>query len=132
MPLLDLFWTTLMIFAWILWFMLLFRVYGDLFARQDIGGWAKTGWVVFTLFMPFLGVFVYLIAQGRGMAERAMQAMEHQRAANDAYIRSVAVDAEAEQMAKARGLLQSGAITPEEYERMVPSQRTVPASSAHT
>ena len=127
MPLLDLFWTTLIIFAWVLWFMLLFRVYGDLFTRQDIGGWAKTGWVVLTLVMPFLGVFVYLIAQGRGMAERAMQALEQQRAVSDAYIRSVAADAEAEQMAKARGLLQSGAVTPEEYERMVPSQRVVPS-----
>ncbi len=130
MPLLDLFWTTLFIFAWVLWFMLLFRVYGDLFARQDIGGWAKTGWVVLTLVLPFFGVFVYLISQGRGMAERAVAALEHQRAASDAYIRSVAADAESEQMAKARGLLQSGAITPEEYERMVPSQRSAPASSA--
>ena len=129
MPLLDLFWTMLMIFCWILWFMLLFRVYGDLFARKDIGGWAKTGWVVFTLLLPFLGVFVYLLSQGRGMAERTVHALDQQRAASDAYIRSVALDAEAQQTAKARELLQSGAITAEEYERMVPSQRTTPASS---
>ena len=90
MPLLDLFWTTLLIFGWVLWFMLLFRVYGDLFSRSDIGGWAKAGWVVFTLFLPFLGVFVYLIAQGRGMGERALGRMQEQRAASDAYIRSVA------------------------------------------
>ena len=121
MPLLDLFWTTLMIFAWILWFMLLFRVYGDLFARQDIGGWGKTGWVVLTLLMPFLGVFIYLISQGRAMAERSARAVERQHAAADAYIRSVAADAEAEQSAKARSLLQSGAITPEEFERMTPA-----------
>ena len=97
MPLLDIFWTTLVIFCWVLWFMLLFRVYGDLFTRQDIGGWAKTGWVVLTLFMPFLGVFLYLILQGRGMAERAARAVDHQRAASDAYIRSVAADARMEQ-----------------------------------
>jgi hypothetical protein len=121
MPLFDIFWTTLEIFLWVLWFMLLFRVYGDLFSRQDIGGWAKTGWVVLTLFMPFLGVFIYLISQGRGMAERAARAVDHQRAASDAYIRSVAADAEAEQSAKARSLLQSGAITPEEFERMTPA-----------
>lgn len=121
MPLLDLFWTTLIIFSWVLWFMLLFRVYGDLFTRQDLGGWAKAGWVVLTLLMPFLGVFIYLISQGRAMSERATAAVERQRAASDAYIRSVAADAEAEQLAKARGLLQSGAITPEEYQRMVPS-----------
>jgi hypothetical protein len=123
MPLLDLFWTTLVIFGWVLWFMLLFRVYGDLFSRPDIGGWAKTAWVVFTLVVPFLGVFVYLISQGRGMAERALGAVERQRAETDAYIRTVAGDAETEQLAKARGLLQSGAITPEEYQRMVPAQR---------
>ena len=123
MPLFDVFWTTLMIFCWIAWFMLLFRVYGDEFTRDDIGGWAKTGWVVLTLFMPFLGVFIYLIAQGRGMAERAMARAERQRAAGDAYIRSVAAGAETEQMAKARDLLQSGAITPEEYQRMVPAPR---------
>jgi hypothetical protein len=121
MPLLDLFWTILIIFSWVLWFMLLFRVYGDLFSRSDIGGWAKAGWVVLTLVLPFLGVFIYLISQGRGMAERSVRAVERQRAATDSYIRSVAADAEAEQLAKARGLLQSGAITPEEFERMAPS-----------
>jgi hypothetical protein len=122
MPLFDIFWTTLEIFLWVLWFMLLFRVYGDLFSRQDIGGWAKTGWVVLTLFMPFLGVFIYLISQGRGMAERAARAVDHQRAASDAYIRSVAADAEAERNAKARSLLQSGAITPEEFEQLTPAE----------
>jgi len=121
MPLLDLFWTTLVIFCWVLWFMLLFRVYGDLFSRPDMSGWAKTAWVVFTLFLPFLGVFVYLISQGRSMAERSARAAERQRAATDAYIRSVAADAEEEQLAKARSLLQSGAITSEEFQRMVPA-----------
>ena len=130
MPLLDLFWTTLIIFAWVLWFMLLFRVYGDLFTRRDIGGWAKTGWVLFTLVMPFLGVFVYLIAQGRGMAERAMAAVEQQRAASDAYIRSVAAGAQTDQLAKARDLLASGAITQAEFERMVPAEGTVPSPRA--
>jgi hypothetical protein len=117
---LDLFWTTLIIFCWVAWFMLLFRVYGDLFARDDIGGWAKTGWVVFTLLVPFLGVFVYLITQGRRMAERTVRAAERQRAATDDYIRTVAAQAEAERQAKARDLVQSGAITPEEYQRLAP------------
>jgi hypothetical protein len=121
MPLLDLFWTTLLIFGWVLWFMLLFRVYGDLFSRSDIGGWAKTGWVVLTLVLPFLGVFVYLISQGRAMGERAVQRAQQQRAASDAYIRSVAAESEDAQLVKARGLLQSGAITPEEFQRMVPA-----------
>jgi hypothetical protein len=120
MPLLDVFWTTLLIFAWVMWFMLLFRVYGDLFSRSDIGGGAKFGWVVFTLFLPFLGVFVYLITQGRGMADRTVEGIARQRAAADAHIRAVATEAQAEQIAKARGLLESGAITREEYDRMVP------------
>jgi hypothetical protein len=120
MPLLDLFWTMFLFFCWILWFWLLFRVYADLFSRRDIGGWAKTGWVLFTILLPFLGVFVYLITQGRSMAERTELAVERQRATTDAYIRSVAADANSVQSAKARDLLDSGAITPDEYDRMVP------------
>jgi Phospholipase_D-nuclease N-terminal len=120
MPLLDLFWTMFLFFCWILWFWLLFRVYGDLFSRRDIGGWAKTGWVLFTILLPFLGVFMYLITQGRSMTERTELAVERQRAATDAYIRSVAADADSVQNAKARDLLDSGAITRDEYDRMVP------------
>ena len=120
MPLLDLFWTMFLFFCWILWFWLLFRVYGDLFSRRDIGGGAKAGWVLFTILLPFLGVFVYLISQGRSMAERAELALERQRAATDAYIRSVAAEADSVQSAKARDLLDSGAVTRDEYDRMVP------------
>jgi hypothetical protein len=98
--------------------MLLFRVYGDLFSRDDIGGGAKTAWVLFTLFLPFLGVFVYLISQGRGMAERARREIELQRGATDDYIRTVAADAAAERYGKARALQQSGAITDEEFDRL--------------
>ncbi|MGY1695604.1 MULTISPECIES: PLDc N-terminal domain-containing protein [unclassified Geodermatophilus] len=123
MPLLDLFWTTLIVFGWVLWFMLLFRVYGDLFTRRDISGWVKTAWVVVTLLVPVVGVLVYLIAQGRGMAERQIRAVEQQQRATEAYIRSVAADAEAEQLQKARALLQSGAVTPAEYQQMVPAPR---------
>jgi len=123
MPLLDLFWTTLMIFGWILWFMLLFRVYGDLFTRRDVGDWVKTAWVVVTLLLPVLGVLVYLITQGRGMAERQIRAAEQQQRATEAYIRSVAADAESEQRQKAQALLQSGAVTPAEYQQMVASPR---------
>src|SRR5436309_8074092 len=100
MPLFDLFWTTLEIFAFVLWFMLLFRVFGDLFTRSDIGGWAKAGWVVVVLVLPFLGVFVYLITQGRAMAERAARAVEQSRAESDAYIRSVASQANDDQRVK--------------------------------
>lgn len=124
MPLLDLFWTMFLFFCWVLWFWLLFRVYADLFSRRDIGGWAKTGWVLFTILLPFLGVFVYLITQGRSMTERTELAVERQRATTDAYIRSVAADADSVQSAKARDLLDSGAITRDEYDRMVPKVPT--------
>src|SRR4051812_40412729 len=109
MPLLDLFWTMFLFFCWILWFWLLFRVYADLFSRRDIGGWAKTGWVLFTILLPFLGVFVSLIPRGRSMAERANPAVERHRAPPAASIRSVAADATSVQPAKARALLDSGA-----------------------
>jgi hypothetical protein len=118
-PLLDVFWTTLIIFGWVLWFFLLFRVYSDLFSRRDIGGGAKTLWVVFTLFLPFVGVLAYLIAEGRSMAERSEYAVRQQQAANEEYIRSVAADADQTQMAKAQSLLDSGAINAEEFDRMV-------------
>jgi hypothetical protein len=119
-PLFDVFWTTLMVFCWIAWFLLLFRVYGDLFSRDDLGAGAKTGWVVATLFLPFLGVFVYLITQGRGMSERAERALQRRRAATDEHIRAVAADAEAERLSKARDLLRSGAITGDEFQRLAP------------
>ena len=122
-PLLNLFWTTLMIFGWILWFWLLIRVYGDLFSRKDIGGWAKAGWVVLTFVLPILGVLIYLISQSRSMEERTMRAMQDQKVATDEYIRSVATDANAAQMDKARDLLESGAITSEEFDRMVGNSR---------
>jgi hypothetical protein len=123
-PLLNLFWTTFIIFGWILWFWLLIRVYTDVFRRQDIGGWAKTGWVVFTLVLPFIGVLIYLIGQGRGMQARAEHDVREQRAATDAYIRSVAADAGSTQMTKARDLLASGAITSDEFDRMVGNSPT--------
>lgn len=122
-PLLNLFWTTLIIFGWVLWFWLLIRVYADLFSRHDIGGWAKAGWVVLTFVLPLIGVLIYLISQARSMEERAMHAAEQQRAATDAYIRSVAGDAETVQRNKARELLDSGAITSAEFDRMVGNAR---------
>lgn len=122
-PLLDLFWTTLIIFGWVLWFWLLIRVYADLFSRHDIGGWAKAGWVVLTFVLPIVGVLIYLISQAHSMEERAASAAEEQRAATDAYIRSVAGEADTAQMSKARDLLDSGAITSDEYDRMVGNAR---------
>jgi hypothetical protein len=119
MPLLDVFWTMLLLFSWILWFWLLFRVFGDLFRRQDIGGGAKTGWVIFLIVLPFIGNFTYLICQGRAMSERTEREFEQHRAATDAYIRSVAAEADTRQQSQARDLLDSGAITTAEFDRIV-------------
>ena len=126
-PLLDLFWTTFFIFGWILWFWLLIRVYSDVFRRQDIGGGMKTVWVVFTLLLPIIGVLAYLVSQGRSMQDRANADMAYQRSATDAYIRSVATDADYSQRAKAEDLLARGAITPDEFDRMVGSSGGRPA-----
>jgi hypothetical protein len=113
----DLMWSFLVFFGWIIFFWLLFVVFGDLFSRHDVSGWGKAAWTVFVIVLPFLGVLVYLIANGQGMAQRsADRAQAAQSQAND-YIRSVA-GGEAEQIAKAKQLLDSGAITQAEYDQL--------------
>ena len=70
-PLLDVFWSMLIFFVWVAWFMLLFRAIGDIFSRHDIGGGAKVLWLIFVIVLPFLGVFIYLIANNTAMSERS-------------------------------------------------------------
>jgi hypothetical protein len=118
----DVFWTMLIIFCWVTWFMLLFRIYSDLFSRHDIGAWGKAGWAVLTLVLPFLGVFAYLISQGRTMADRSAREAARRRALTDTYMRSAAPAAGAEQPATARNLARSGAITPDESQRLTPAE----------
>jgi hypothetical protein len=117
-PLLDLFWTMLLIFGFVLWFWLIIVVFSDLFRRDDISGWGKAGWTVFMIVLPFLGVLTYLIAQGRSMAERRRSEIETDRARFEQDVRSIAGngDRPADQIAKAKQLLDSGSITPDEYE----------------
>jgi membrane protease subunit (stomatin/prohibitin family) len=105
-------------FAWILFFWLLFGVFGDLFSRHDISGWAKAGWTIFVIILPFLGIFVYMISQGKGMGERAQQRAQAQQTQMDDYVRSVATSGSAEEIAKGKQLLDSGAITPAEFEAL--------------
>jgi hypothetical protein len=122
-PLLNLFWSFLWFFALVLWFWLLFRVFGDLFRRDDIGGWGKAAWTIFVIFLPFLGVFAYLIAQGRAMADRDMRQAQAVKQGTDEYIRSVAAgDGHAgndhsgiDEIARAKQLLDNGAITDAEF-----------------
>lgn len=116
-PFLDVFWTILIFFVWVAWFMLLFRVIGDVFRRHDIGGGAKVLWLIFVILVPFLGVFIYLIAESKGMAERSMKEVEAQQQATDAYIQSVAGSGgAAAEIDKAKQLLDSGAISQAEFE----------------
>jgi hypothetical protein len=118
-PLLNLFWTTMVVFGWVLWIWLLIRVYSDVFRRQDIGAGAKTGWVVLTIFLPLIGTFIYLITQGRSMEERAEREAARQRQAFEEYVRSVARDTGGvgqDELGRAKSLLESGAINQREYE----------------
>jgi hypothetical protein len=112
-------WAMLIFFCWVLFFWLLFTVFGDLFRRHDVSGWGKAAWCIFVIFLPFLGIFVYLIANGHGMAERNMQAVQAQQAQMDSYVKSVAGSGDsADQIAKGKELLDSGAITQAEYDQL--------------
>ena len=116
-PFLDLMWTMVVFFLWILWFWLLFSVFADIFRRHDIGGGAKTLWIIFAILLPFLGVFVYLITQNVGMTERNLERARAQRDQFDAYVRETAGSGgAAAEIDKAKQLLDSGAITQAEFE----------------
>jgi hypothetical protein len=116
-PFLDVLWTMIIFFAWVIWFWLLITVFADLFRRKDIGGGAKVLWVIFVIILPFLGVFIYLIAEHQGMADRTTKDVEAQQAQMDQYVRSVAGSGgAAEEIDKAKKLLDSGAITQAEFD----------------
>jgi hypothetical protein len=85
----------LVFFGFVLWFWLLVRVFSDLFRRHDTSGWAKFAWSLFVIFLPLLGVLVYLISQGRNMAQRDLEQAKLQKAAIDEYIRQAAREAPA-------------------------------------
>lgn len=115
-PFLDILWTMLIIFAWVIWFWLLITVFSDLFRRHDTSGFAKVLWIIFVIVLPFLGVFIYLIANHEGMTERSMKQAQAQKAQMDDYVRSVAGGGAAAEIEKAKGLLDSGAITQAEFD----------------
>jgi len=116
-PFLDVLWTMILFFCWVAWIWIVITVFIDLFRRHDIGGWAKAGWVVFVIVLPFLGVLVYLIAQHDGMRERTVQEAQSQQQAFDQYVREAAGGGAAE-IAKAKELLDAGTITQEEFESL--------------
>ena len=118
-PFLDILWTMLVFFAWVIWFWLLITVFSDIFRRQDISGWGKAGWSLLVIVLPYLGVFIYLIAHGSSMAERRERDMQATQSAVDDHIRQVASDGgPTEQIAKAKQLLDSGAIDATEFEQL--------------
>ena len=117
-PFLDVFWSILVFFVWVAWFLLLFRVIGDIFIRRDIGGGTKVLWIIFVIVLPFLGVFIYLIANNDGMAQRTIERAQAQQQQMDDYVRTTAGSAggAAAEIDKAKQLLDSGAITQAEFE----------------
>ena len=116
-PFLDVLWTMLIFFAWIIWFWLLITVFSDLFRRHDTSGFAKVLWIIFVIVLPFLGVFIYMIVEHQGMTERSMRQAQDQRSQMDDYVRSVAGSGgAAAEIEKAKGLLDSGAITQAEFD----------------
>jgi Phospholipase_D-nuclease N-terminal len=117
----DVMWSMLVFFVWILFFWMLFIVFGDLFSRHDVSGWAKAGWTIFVIILPFLGIFIYLISQGKGMGERAQQRAQAQQSQMDDYVRSVATSGSGsatDEIAKGKQLLDSGAITQAEFDSL--------------
>ena len=112
-------WFFLVVFLWVAFFMVLFSVLGDLFRSDDLGGFAKTIWVIVLIFLPFLGTLIYLIARGGGMGERAVASARKQQALAREYMSDVAGSGTAaDQIEKAKTLLDSGAITQEEFDRL--------------
>jgi hypothetical protein len=118
-PFLDVMWTMAVFFIWILWIWLLFTVFADIFRRHDISGLGKTGWIVFAILLPFLGVFIYLITQNVGMTERNLQRSRAQRDQFDEYVRETAGGGgAASEIDKAKELLDAGAITQAEFDAL--------------
>ena len=119
-PLADLMWTFVLFFALLVYFWLIITVFGDLFRRHDLSGWAKTGWVVFVLVLPLIGSLTYLISQGRDMADRDVQRARRAQEDADARIRAVVAPGHqgVEEIARAKELLDRGAITAEEFEQL--------------
>jgi hypothetical protein len=116
-PFLDVLWTMLIFFAWVIWFWILITIFADLFRRHDASGWKKAAWIIFLILTPFLGVLIYLIAQHEGMNERNMARARASQEQFSEYVQSVSGGAAAE-IEKAKGLLDSGAISQAEFDQI--------------
>ncbi|MBM9617827.1 SHOCT domain-containing protein [Streptomyces zhihengii] len=120
-PLLNVFLSMLWFFLWVMWFFLLFKVCTDIFRDRTMGGWGKAGWLVFVLVLPYLGVFVYLIARGRSMGERDVEQLKEQDAAFREYVRKAAGGqgggSTVDELHRLAALKDKGDISPAEFER---------------
>lgn len=118
-PLLEVIWTIVVFFAWVIWIWVVISILSDLFRRHDVGGGSKALWTFFIIFLPFLGVLIYLISQGQGMAERNVERMKATQQMYEAHIREVAGGSgAASEIASAKALLASGDITQEEFDAL--------------
>jgi hypothetical protein len=118
-PFLDVFWTMIIFFCWVAWIWVLIVIISDLFRRHDTSGWIKALWVIFLILLPFLGVLIYLIANGSGMSQRQSDQVRASQQQFDSYVQSVAGSGGgASELAKAKELLDSGAINQEEYDKL--------------
>ena len=119
-PLLNAFWTILEIFLWVIWIWVLITVFIDIFRSHDLSGWAKALWFLFVLFIPLVGVLVYLVVRGGSMHERAVKQAQHQDEAFMRYVQHTASESQgstADQLEKLASLRDRGVITPEEFQR---------------
>jgi ABC-type multidrug transport system fused ATPase/permease subunit len=121
-PLLNVFWTMLVFFLWIMWFLLLFRIVVDIYRDDSMSGWAKAGWLVLVCVLPFLGVLIYVIARGKNMGRREIAQARAQQEALDKYIRDTAGGAEnrpssTDELARLSEIRARGDITDEEFRR---------------
>lgn len=116
-PFLNILWTTLIVFAWVIFIWIAITVLIDVFRRRDISGWGKAAWVIFVVILPWLGVLVYLIANHDSMAERRMKEVQTSQAQLDEYVRKTAgTGGAAAEIEKAKQLLDSGTITQAEFD----------------
>ncbi|MES9506703.1 SHOCT domain-containing protein [Streptomyces sp. NPDC000609] len=127
--LLDLFWTMLWFFLWVMWLFLLFKVITDIFRSHDLSGWGKAGWLILTLLLPYIGVLIYVIVRGKSMSRRDIKEAQDRDAAFKAYVREAAGTSDAagadatrksshvDDLARLAELRDRGAVTEEEYQR---------------
>lgn len=114
----DIFWWFFIVYAIFAFLYALFLVIADLFRDHQLSGWWKAVWFIFLAFVPFLTLLVYMVARGKGMSERSMERARRDQEAADAYIRQVAAASPTEEISKAKALLDSGTISPDEFQRI--------------